>query len=313
MAEIITVGEILVEIMANRMGQTFEETGEFTGPYASGAPAIFIDQASKTGSSCAIVAKVGDDGFGRLNVERLRRDGVDVRHIGIAPGKTTGIAFVTYNGNGDRNFIFTWKDSAPSTITREDVTELLFDGCKYFHIMGCSVFNEEMMEVFRKAISFAKARGAQVTFDPNIRKESMDDEKVKKFVLYAVENCDIFLPGEQELEWITGIADERQAVRHVLDHNAKFVVVKRGSRGSRVYGKQDEFDVAPFLAEEVDPTGAGDCYAATFISLLNQGRPVKEAARYASASGAVAVTKKGPMEGTATLAELDDFINRQSR
>ena len=47
MAQIVTIGEILVEIMATRIGQTFLEPGLFAGPYPSGAPAIFADQAAK--------------------------------------------------------------------------------------------------------------------------------------------------------------------------------------------------------------------------------------------------------------------------
>jgi sugar/nucleoside kinase (ribokinase family) len=313
MAEIITIGEILVEIMAKKMGQTFEGIGEYTGPYPSGAPAIFIDQAAKTGSSCVIVSKVGNDGFGRMNVDRLKLDGVDVHHIGIDLEKTTGIAFVTYKENGDRDFIFTTKNSAAASLSREDVSEEIFEGCKFLHIMGCSVFNEEMIEIFKKAISMAKARKVLISFDPNIRNEIMEDEQLKRFILFALESCDMFLPGENELKWITGIEDEEQAVRFVLNQNARCVIVKKGSRGCRVYEPQVFFDVQPCQVEEVDPTGAGDCFAGTFISLLNQGKSVQEAVHYANASGAYAVTKKGPMEGTATLKELEDFIRSQGR
>ncbi|MFM0327130.1 PfkB family carbohydrate kinase [Caballeronia glebae] len=53
------------------------------GPYASAAPAIFIDQVAKVGSPCAMIGCVGDDDFGALNVERLRADGVDVTGIAV--------------------------------------------------------------------------------------------------------------------------------------------------------------------------------------------------------------------------------------
>ena len=75
MKKIITIGEILVEIMANDVGDGFLEPIALTGPFPSGAPAIFIDQAAKLGQPCGLIGCVGDDDFGRLNVERLRRDG----------------------------------------------------------------------------------------------------------------------------------------------------------------------------------------------------------------------------------------------
>lgn len=59
----------------------------------------------------------------------------------------------------------------------------------------------------------------------------------------------------------------------------------------------------------VDPTGAGDCFGATFVSLLLSGYTFETTLQYANASGALAVIKKGPMEGTSTLAELQQFIS----
>jgi sugar/nucleoside kinase (ribokinase family) len=308
MADILTIGEILTEFVAEKIGQSFEQTGVFAGPYPSGAPAIFIDQAAKTGSSARIVSKIGPDGFGTLNLERLRRDGVDVSRITTVPDKTTGIAFVTYLEDGGRSFIFTTKDSASAAIGREDVTEDLFAEARYFHIAGCSIFSSEMIEVFRKAIGLALQHGVNISFDPNIRREVMDSGDIRDFVRYVVESCTIFLPGEDELQWITGIADERRAAEVVLGHRAEYIIVKRGSRGSRVYGR----DGVRFPVTEIDPTGAGDCFAGTLVSLLNQGRTLDEALRYASAAGAYCVTRRGPMEGTATLPELEAFMNSRA-
>ena len=63
MPKILTAGEVLVEIMGTRKNQTFRETGEFTGPYPSGAPAIFIDQAAKMGGNTGIISVIGNDDF----------------------------------------------------------------------------------------------------------------------------------------------------------------------------------------------------------------------------------------------------------
>ena len=77
MAKVLTVGEILVEIVATTKGDGFREAQPLIGPFPSGAPAIFIDQVGKLGTPCAILGRVGDDDFGQLNLDRLRRDGVD--------------------------------------------------------------------------------------------------------------------------------------------------------------------------------------------------------------------------------------------
>jgi len=68
--------------------------------------AIFTDQAAKCGSNAMILSAVGDDGFGRINLDRLKNSGVDISSIKVLDDETTGVAFVTYKENGDRDFIY---------------------------------------------------------------------------------------------------------------------------------------------------------------------------------------------------------------
>ena len=59
------------------------------------------------------------------------------------------------------------------------------------------------------------------------------------------------------------------------------------------------------MVTEVDPTGAGDCFTATFVTGWLRGLPPREALGRACAAGALAVTRMGPMQGTSTDAEID--------
>src|SRR5215217_2329334 len=81
----VCVGEILVEIMATSIGDGFLEPVGLVGPFPSGAPAIFIDQCARIGGSAAMIGAVGEDDFGKVNIERLRRDGADVSGIAVDP------------------------------------------------------------------------------------------------------------------------------------------------------------------------------------------------------------------------------------
>src|ERR1700676_2477562 len=139
MAEILALGELLTEFMAERIGQTFIEPGIYAGPYPSGAPAIFADQAAKTGASVALIGCVGRDGFGDLIVNRLREDGADVSSIARSETLPTGTAFVTYRANGDRDFIFNIGNSAAAQIDASSVRPELARGVKFLHVMGSSL------------------------------------------------------------------------------------------------------------------------------------------------------------------------------
>ena len=85
-------------------------------------------------------------------------------------------------------------------------------------------------------------------------------------------------------------------------------MVKRGRDGASYHDRDGALHLAAFPAAEVDPTGAGDCFGATFVTCRLRGRGVEDSLRYANASGARAVGVRGPMEGTSSFAELDAFI-----
>jgi sugar/nucleoside kinase (ribokinase family) len=64
-----------------------------------------------------------------------------------------------------------------------------------------------------------------------------------------------------------------------------------------------------FVVQEVDPTGAGDSFSAAFTVAMLEGMPLVQAGRFANAVGALAVTKKGPMEGAPTRIEVENFLH----
>ncbi|MCD6089396.1 sugar kinase, partial [Candidatus Bathyarchaeota archaeon] len=94
--EVVSLGEILVEIMRKDRDVPHNVPAVYLGPYPSGAPAIFIDTAAKLGLKSGFIGAVGDDDFGTLLIEKLREDGVDVSRIRVVKGYTTGTTFVMY-------------------------------------------------------------------------------------------------------------------------------------------------------------------------------------------------------------------------
>ncbi|HET7412993.1 MAG TPA: PfkB family carbohydrate kinase [Pararhizobium sp.] len=120
---IITAGELLVEFVSHEAGCGLERLATYTGPYPSGAPAIFIDQAARMGARTAIYGGVGKDGFGKALLERLEQDGVDTSHVAIAEGRSTGTAFVSYFKDGSRVFIFHLAGTAADSFDVERMVE----------------------------------------------------------------------------------------------------------------------------------------------------------------------------------------------
>lgn len=305
----ITVGEILVEIMATTVGEGFCAPQPLIGPFASGAPAIFISQVARAGGAAGIVACVGADDFGRLNLERLRADGVDISAIAIAPGKPTGSAFVRYRADGARDFVFNISHSAAGEIALTAPAEALIARAGHVHVMGSAFAIAGAGAILTRAIKVVKARGGSVSFDPNIRKELVGDGEGRRLIDEILAQTDLLLPSGEELFIAAGIDDEALAVDALLGSGVGEVVLKRGAAGSshfsRAFGRID----APGLrVREVDPTGAGDCFGAAYLTCRRLGLSPERALAYGNAAGAHNVTRQGPMEGVASLAELDEFI-----
>jgi tagatose kinase len=306
--KVLTVGEILVEIVATTKGDGFREPQPLLGPFPSGAPAIFIDQVGRLGTPAAIVSRVGDDDFGRLNLDRLTEDGVDVSGIEVATGESTGSAFVRYRPDGGRAFVYNIAHSATGRLTRTPAAEALMDSCDHMHVMGTALSAPGLAHVAREAVTRVKARGGTLSFDPNLRAEIMNAPGLREALDEVLAQCDLFLPSGEEIFLFTEAHDEDAAVKELLDRGIGDIVIKRGSNGASHFDRNGRTDAAPLSVDEVDPTGAGDCFGAAFVSFWLAGASPETALRYANAAGAHAVTKVGPMEGAATRDELDALL-----
>lgn len=309
MPQVFSLGELLVEIMRPAVDQPLDEPGQFVGPFPSGAPAVFIDAVARLGVSCGFIGVVGDDAFGRCVLRRLQGDGVDVRGIRVVQHRTTGIAFVSYRSDGSRQFLFHLPQSAASLLTPEDVREDYLRDVKAVHITGSALgIGEGVREACYRAVQICKQRGGMVTFDPNIRPEILGVEAVRILCEPILQACDVLLPSGQEATMLTGDADEETACRNLVDRGIPIVVLKRGAQGCVVFTDGHRVEIPAYPVTEVDPTGAGDAFAGGMVVALLRGMSVEEAARFASAVGALAVTKQGPMEGLPTLSEVEAFL-----
>ncbi|MBX5223207.1 tagatose kinase [Rhizobium sp. NLR8a] len=310
----ITIGEILVEIMATTVGAGFLEPQSLTGPYPSGAPAIFIDQVARLDGAAGIIASVGNDDFGRLNVERLRRDGVDVSAIAISADWPTGSAFVRYRQDGARDFVFNIARSAAGQIALTPAAETLVQRAGHVHVMGTALSIPGAREVVLYAIETVRARGGSVSLDPNLRKELLTDGDALKSFDKVLAAADLLLPSGDELFTAAGITDEASAVARLLERGIGEIVLKRGEQGASFFTHDlARVNCAAFAVDEIDPTGAGDCFGATYLTCRRKGMAPGAALLHANAAGARNVTRLGPMEGVSTLAELTAFIAETPR
>jgi sugar/nucleoside kinase (ribokinase family) len=255
-----------------------------------------------------MVSCVGDDDFGRVNLDRLKQDGVDISGIAIDADAATGSAFVRYRHDGARDFVFNIKHSASGRTALTESAKDLIGECHHLHVMGTSLFSTAIIEAIVTATAIVKGRGGTVSFDPNVRSEMLGLPGLKEAFESIFALCDLFLPSGSELFLFSQANDEVAAIAEILGRGVQAIVVKNGADGAAYHDGRQTVRQAAFKVREVDPTGAGDCFGAVFVSCWLRGMPPADALRYAAASGARAVERQGPMEGASTHDELDAFI-----
>ena len=309
--KIVSIGELLVEIMRSKAGVPLSKPSEFLGPYPSGAPAIFIDAAARLGQSCAIAGAVGTDEFGKCLLDRLEADGVDTTHILRLADYTTGIAFVTYFADGSRQFLFHIAHSAAGQVAELDIDSLAESS--FLHICGSSLaVNKAMRDSCYNACEVVKAADGKISFDPNLRPELVGEEQFYEICRPVLERSYVVLPGEREAELLAGVEGPENACRVLLEKGPSLIGLKRGAHGCTVFEHDGSFDVPSFPIQVVDPTGAGDCFDAGFVVGLLEEMPTKRVALLANAMGALGTSRMGPMEGAYFRADVFRFMEDHS-
>jgi len=307
--EVASIGEMLVEVMREKADQPLGMPGTFVGPFPSGAPAIFIDAVARLGVKSGFIGTVGDDEFGELILTRLKNDGVDTSYVRCLKDYTTGVAFVTYFSDGSRKFIYHLSWAASGKISLNQVNEDYLSKVKYLHIMGSSLsINEDSRKACYRAAEIVKDSKGKISLDPNLRPELLSIEEIREICKPILSICEIVLPSEEEMKLLTGEEDIETACDKLLSYGPRIIALKQGKEGSVVITADQRIEVPSFKIDEVDPTGAGDCFDAGFIVGLLRGWTLKKVARFANAVGALAVTKKGPMEGAPFLNKVNEIL-----
>lgn len=314
---VLSVGNMLVEIMRTGLDQPHWQAGTYAGPFPSGDTVIYIDAVARLGMPAGFVGVVGGsvtadgrvepDDFARCLLDRFRRDGVDPSGVVVLPGHTTGAAFVAYFTGGTRRFLVHWRHAAAGQLAPEHIQPAYFAAGKWLHLTGCNLaVSEGAREACYRAMACLPP-AARVSFDANIRPELLTVSEIRELCAPVIQRADVLLPSVDEAAMLTGEADDEAGCRRWAGEG-KLVVLKQGPRGCRIYRRTEICDVPAFEVEEVDPTGAGDAFCAGFTVALLEGMSLPDAGRFANAVGALAVTKLGPMEGVPTREEVNALL-----
>ena len=272
MGKVYAIGEMLIDFTPCGEEGVFKRN-------AGGAPANVAVCVARLGGESAVISKLGKDLFGDYLVNVLQKGNVDSRFVYRTDAANTALAFVTLDEEGDRSFSFYRNPSADLFLNEQEVTKVPFKKGDILHFGSVDLVDYPVRGAHMSAISHAKDVGAIVSFDPNLRynlwknpKELLDT--VNTFIPFA----DVVKVSEEELADITGISDEKEAVRKLFRGDVRLIFVTRGGKGASVYTKNGSvYSSASEHANCVDTTGAGDTFiGAILFQLLRSGKSREE-------------------------------------
>jgi len=273
--------------------------------HVAGSEANVSIGLARLGHQPGWISRLGDDEFGLYIRNFLRGEGVDVSRVILDPDHPTGIAFKERRELGARRVIYYRRGSAASHLTPGDLDPGYFTGARYFHVSGInSALSESCHETVLAAIDLAHQAGALVSFDPNVRLRLWDAETCRRTLRQLLPRCDLVLPGADEAELLTGEADPERAAREILRLGPPLVLVKLGPEGAMAVSDDGVIRVPALrLDRVVDPVGAGDGFAAGFLSGQLRGWGIAESMRLGAVVGAAAMSVSGDVEGLPTWEE----------
>jgi fructokinase len=293
MVDVIAIGELLIDLIAEKSGLSLEQQTTFER-YAGGAPANFAVGIRHLGLSSGMITKVGDDFFGRFLINTLKDQRVDISQIRVTDEYKTALAFVGLDERKSPSFSFYRSPCADIMLDESEIDEDYIKSGKLLMCGTVSMADEPARSAIFKAIEYARKHGLQVACDPNLREDLWHSKDPLEHIYKVLESTDIFLPSITEAELISGEKGEK-AFESIIELGPSIVGVTHGAEGSTILTKDGKFSAPSYKVDVVDTTGAGDAWAAGIITGILTNMSISEIPYFANAVSALKITRKGAM------------------
>lgn len=307
-SHLLSLGELLIDMIPGTEGMRIAEAGPVIKT-ASGSAGIVATAMTRLGGNSGFIGKIGRDSLSRLATDTLRAEGVDMSHVVVSDEGQIGLAFLEYLPEG-RNYQYYRKNSVGSTIAPEELDEAYIAGAFAVHYPGMLLeLTPQMRGSCQRMVEIARANGVLVSFDPNIRREIASNEEARQRLMAAVRTADIVAPTLEEGRMITGKESIGDVLRDLHAMGPAVVALTRDKDGA-VLSYNGQVAIASGIAiNAIDPTGAGDSFAAALCVGIREKMPLEQLACFCNCTGSLVCTKKGAI-GMAlpTRKEVEDLM-----
>ena len=298
MNEITVLGIFVADISFS--GPKIPNTGETIlgdsyniGPGGKGCnQAIAI---ARLGGKVNFISKLGNDDYGKLAIDKLKKNNINTSNIIISNEHKTGVAGIHVDRNTGKNAI-TVVRGAPSSLTIKEIDTKLIKKSKIFLTQL-----EIPIEVTLHCLKAAKEYGLINILNPAPACKLSSD---------FFNLIDYFTPNETEAEFYTGIKinnenDAKVCAKKLTDMGIKKVIITLGEKGLFYSDGKEEIYLKASADKALDTTGAGDAFNGGFAFALLKGKKIKECLEIANKVAGFSTTKLGAGDSMPTLKDIN--------
>lgn len=309
MPDIISLGEPMVEFAAEQRGRLGTVTRFRRG--WGGDTSNFIVAAARLGNDCGYITRLGGDEFGRSFLELWLAEGVDASRVIVDRDGFTAVYFIAYRDDGGHDFTYYRKGSAASRLHPDDLDPAYLGRARVFHTSGISqAISESSQATVEAAIEMARAGGALISYDVNLRPRLWPPEAARAIIEATMAVADLVFVSTEDATHLYGDEPEATVVERVLLSGPRLVVLKQGERGCLITSATGERAHVPaWQVDVLDATGAGDAFAAAFLTEWLRGGSLERAGRFANAVGALTARGLGAVYPLPTRTQVEEFIS----
>jgi 2-dehydro-3-deoxygluconokinase len=310
--DVVTIGEAMMVFSPMRTGY-LRHAHTFQKGIAGAESNVAIGLA-RLGHKVGWASRVGEDEFGTEIISFLRGEGVDVSQVIQDDSTPTGIYFKELLRPEEIRVYYYRQNSAASKMSVLDLNEEYIARAKYLHLTGITpALSDSCLDTVWEAIRIAKKNGVKIVFDPNLRRKLWKDENEAKRILIELSSyADIVLPGVSEGEFLFGECEKEGMAERFLENGSSLVVLKLGEEGAYYLSGKDKGCVPAYKVKHVvDPVGAGDGFAAGFLSGLLEQKTVYDAVYKGCIVGAAVTMANGDVEGLPDQQSINLLLSQR--
>ena len=295
--DVITIGDGMIAMCPKEKGPIiFSNTFERK---IGGAELNVAIGCARLGLNAGWISRLGNDEFGKYILKTVRGEGVDISEVKLVDGYQTSVYFREVLANGESRSFYYREKSPTSTMKINSLNEEYFKSTKILHITGVfPSINDNNKKILLESIKIAKKYNLLISFDPNIRLKMWSKEESREFISKFLSFVDILLIGDEEISILLDESDINEAIKKFHKLGIGKVVVKRGAKGAIGSDGINCYDVDGIKPKAlIDTVGAGDGFAAGFLSASLKGLSFENSIQFANAVGSLVVGVEGDNEG----------------